>query len=248
MNEDFKNLDRIHPEVRQSVVEFCERLMKSIATGIKAIAIYGSATGPDYIVGRSNVNISVLVDRIDHEVLRSLLETVKWGLKKRIVPPLLLTEGYIKASLDVFPIEFAEMKDSAVIIYGDDFLASLEIAPEHMRLECESQLKGALLRTRQAYLEIGLAKKGAERVLHASLTSLIPVMKAMLRLKGLEPPRRKIEVVKLTAETFNINGSVFIEILQDRAGDEKIADKEAHFVLGRYTDQLEVLAEKIEQL
>jgi len=245
---DLKNLDRINSSITKVVVEYCERIISSVGAEVRSIAVYGSATGPDYIPKHSNINITVVVEEISHNTLRSLLETVRWGLKRKIVPPLLLTEDYILSSLDVFPIEFSEIKDTAVIVYGEDFFGSLKMDPGHLRLECESQLKAALLRTRQAYLELGLTKKGAERVLHTSLTSLIPVMRGLLRLKGIEPPRRKADVIMALGEAFGLDGSVFIAILQDKAGDEKIGDKEAHVVLGRYIEQLERLAEKSNQL
>ncbi len=243
---DLKNLDKLNLHARKAVGEYCTKVMDAIGEEVRSIAVYGSATGPDFIPKRSNINLAVVVKMINQHMLQALFDTVKWGLKQMIVPPLLLTEHYIRSSLDVFPIEFAEIKDTAVIVYGDDFFSQLEFDRQDMRLECESQLKGALLRTRQAYLEIGHARKGAERVLHASVTSLIPIMRAMLRLGGVEPPRAKIEVARAVGEHFKVDSSVFIEILKDRAGDEKIGDKEAHEVLGRYIDRVEALMRKVE--
>jgi hypothetical protein len=150
--------------------------------------------------------------------------------------------------LDVFPIEFVEIRDSQVLLMGNDHFSSLEVSHEHLRLECESQLKGAVLRTRQAYLEIGSRKKGAEAVLHASLTSLIPVFRAMLRLKGAEVPRRKLDVVTAMSEAFGIDPGPFVAVLHDKAGDEKIAGSEAQGILARYIMDIENLAVKVDQL
>jgi hypothetical protein len=243
-----KNLERLHASVRSAVETYCQRLLTALGSNIESISVYGSAAGPDFVPGKSNVNLVVVVGRLSQEAMASILDTVKWGQKKRIVPPLLLSSEYVRSSLDVFPIEFYEIKESQVVLSGEDLFTSVEVKPDHLRLECESQLKAALLRTRQAYLEVGMTKRGAESVLHASLTSLIPVFRAMLRLKGLEAPKRKIDVVNSLGEAFDVGTETFTAILRDKAGDEKIGGKEAHQVLGKYTADIEKLATMADQL
>jgi hypothetical protein len=244
----YENLDRLHESIRSDVSAYCDRLAAVLGANLKAISVYGSATGADFIAGKSDVNMVVVVDAIDEGVLTGLLETVKWGRKRRIVPPLLLTPRQIESSLDVFPIEFLEVRESHALLTGEDFFGALEAKPLELRLECESQLKAAALRTRQAYLEIGLTKRGAEAVLHASLTSLIPVMRAMLRLKGEAVPRRKLDALKAVGRVFGVDAARLEAILKDKAGDEKIGDRHAHEVLATYVGDIEKLAAAIDGL
>ncbi len=243
-----KNLERIHERARAHLDDYVAGLDTELGPGLKAVSVYGSATGPDFVPKRSNVNLVVVLDRLDEEVLTRLLDVVKWGMGRRIVPPLMLTPADIGASLDVFPIEFLEIRDSHVVIAGDDFFTSLEVRPADLRLECESQIKAAVLRTRQAYLEIGLRRKGAEEVLAASLTSLIPVFRGMLRLKGVTPPRDKAEAVASLGSAFGVETGTFLAILRDRAGDERIEGEEAHAVLARYIDEITRLAGRVDEL
>ena len=243
-----KNLEKLDQSIRSDVAAYCGKVLSVLGSAVKSISAFGSATGPDFIPGRSNVNLVIVVADLSPDVLTGMLEIVKWGAKKRIVPPLLLTPEYIATSLDVFPIEFEEIKTGQVLLLGDDHFSSIEVAPEHIRLECESQLKSAALRTRQAYLEVGLARKGAERVLHTSLTSMIPVLRAMLGLKGVEVPRRKLDVVKTVGEVFGIDAGPLVAVLKDKAGDEKIDGKAAGEVLSSYIGIIEDLAGKVDQL
>jgi len=245
---DYKNLERLHQSVRSDVVACCDKLAAVLGGNLKAISVYGSATGPDFIQGKSDVNLVVIVEKLGGSVLTSLLDTVKWGKKRRIVPPLLLTPEHIKTSLDVFPIEFLEIRESQALLTGEDFFGELEAKPLELRLECEFQLKAAALRTRQAYLEIGMTRRGAEEVLHASLTSLIPVMRAMLRLKGEAVPRMKVDVLKAVGRVFGVESGRLEAILKDKAGDEKIGGSEAHAVLAIYVDDIEKLAAAIDGL
>ena len=242
-----KNLDRIHEKARPHLDDYVAGLDTELGTDLRAVSVYGSATGPDFVPKKSNINLAVVLQRVDEEVLTRVLDVVKWGMGKRIVPPLMLTEEYIKASLDVFPIEFLEIRDSHVVIRGDDFFSSIEVADADLRLECESQLKAAVLRTRQAYLEIGWRKTGAEEVLATSLTSLIPVFRAMLRLKGVKPPRDKAEVVASLGSEFGVEEATFMAILRDKAGDERIEGEAAHAVLARYIDEITHLAGMVDE-
>ena len=243
-----KNCDKIHERARAHLEEYVAGLDTELGTALRAVSVYGSATGPDFVPKRSDVNLVVVVDRLDEEVLTRLLDVVKWGRGKRIVPPLMLTPADIEASLDVFPIEYLEIKDSHVVIFGDDYFSSIEVDPRNLRLECESQLKAAVLRTRQAYLEIGLKRKGAEEVLAASLTSLIPVMRGMLRLKGARPPRKKADVVASIGSAFGVETGTLLAILRDKAGDERIEGEKAHVVLARYIDEITHLAGRVDEL
>ena len=243
-----KNLDRIHERARAHLDDYVAGLDTELGAGLKAVSVYGSATGPDFVPKKSDINLVVVVDRLDEEVLTRLLDVVKWGAGRSIVPPLMLTPSDIEASLDVFPIEYLEIKESHVVIAGDDYFSSIEVDPGNLRLECESQLKAAVLRTRQAYLEIGLRRKGAEQVLAASLTSLIPVFRGMLRLKGVRPPRPKAEVIASLGEAFGVETATFLAILRDKAGDERIEGEEAHAVLARYIDEITHLAGRVDEL
>ena len=244
----YKNLERLHESIRSHVIAYCDKLTAVLGANLRAVSVYGSATGTDFIPGKSDVNLVVVVERIGDAVLTSLLDIVKWGRKKRIAAPLVLTPDYIASSLDVFPIEFLEIRESQALLMGEDFFGALEAKPLELRLECESQLKAAALRTRQAYLEIGTTKRGAEAVLHASLTSLIPVMRAMLRLKGEAVPRGKLDVLKAVGRVFDADSGRLESILKDKAGDERIDGRQAHEVLTGYIEDIEKLAGAIDGL
>ena len=243
-----KNLEKIHEKAKTHLDDYVAGLDTELGTNLKAVSVYGSATGPDFIPGKSNVNLAVVLENLDEKVLTRVLDVVRWGTAKRIVPPLMLTPDYIRASLDVFPIEFLEIRDSHVVVAGDDYFSALKAEPGNMRLECESQLKAAVLRTRQAYLEIGWRNKGAEEVITTSLTSLIPVFRAMLRLKGVEPPRSKAEVITSLGKTFGVETGTFMAVLRDRAGDESIDGEAEHAVLARYMDEVTSMEGRVDEI
>lgn len=240
---DLKNLERLPIEVKKRVQPYLEELLKLHQDNIISIFIYGSAASGDYIPGVSGINSAVVFKNLGFVQFKKSLHLVDKGIRRNIAAPLFLTEEYIRASTDTFPIEFLEMKENHIVIYGQDLLKDLEIDPSRIRFVCEEQLKGKLIRIRQAYLEIGLRKKGMEALIKESLDSLFPIFRGLLRLKGVTPPLKKIEVLRLLSESFEIDGQTFMAVLKDNKIDEKILGEEIESFLERYIEQIKKLAD-----
>ncbi len=122
------------------------------------------------------------------------------------------------------------------------------IQGEHVRLFCEQQVKGKLIRIRQAYLEVGLKRRGVEALLKESLGSLFPVFRALVRLKGMPVPADKAEVLKMLQGAFDVDLSALAEIWNDKRNDERIAGKDVRDVFAKYIQQLEALAQAVDRL
>jgi predicted nucleotidyltransferase len=242
------NLETLQDVVRKRVQSYVEEMLSIHQDKIISVALYGSAVGKDFSKKASDINIAIIFSEIGFSDLKKSQKLISKGLKRRIPSPLFLTKSYIESSSDVFPIEFLEMKENHITIYGDDILSGLEVSKENLRLECESQIKGKLIRIRQAYLEMAGKKKGIERLLKESLSSLIPVFKGLLRLKGITPPSGKEEVLIETAKNFSCGDSVFVKIFQDRQNDEKISGRDIEGFFEMYLDNLQILAERINEI
>jgi predicted nucleotidyltransferase len=246
--ENLKNLDKVPREVKTKVAPFVEQLLKIHSDNIISIFLYGSSTGRNYIPKSSDINMVVVFKELDFSRLRSSLKLVNKGINKKICAPLFLTQRHIQTSLDVFPIEFLEMQENNVLVYGEDLLANLNIEASNIRFICEQQIKGKLIRIRQAYLEVGLKKKGIEALLKESLASLIPVFRNLLRLRSKQPSQDKSEMLKQFCKEFALEKDVLLPIYRDTRNDEKIAGKDVEYFLERYIEQLQKLAVIVDQL
>ncbi|MFH1645874.1 MAG: hypothetical protein ABIB11_05580, partial [Candidatus Omnitrophota bacterium] len=213
-----------------------------------SIYVYGSAVSGDFVPGVSDINSVVVFKEMGFLELHKSLNLISKGIRKKISAPLFLTPEHIRDSADTFPIEFNEMKDSYLVLFGKDLLMELKIEPSHIRFVCEQQLKGKLIRIRQAFLEIGLRKRGMEALIKESFNSLFPVFRSMLRLKSIEPPVKKENIISSLAKTFGINGELFIALLKDKRNDEKIAGDKIERFMERYLREIQVLAEIADKL
>ena len=167
--EGLQNLEQLNKQIISPVSHYAENLIKIHKRNILSIAIYGSAVGEDFIFGVSDINMAVILDKLGFEDLKKSLLIVSRGLKYKISAPLFLTKDYVIASTDVFPIEFFQIKENNIVIFGEDIFGPLRIDGENLRLFCEQQIKGKLVRVRQAYLEIGLRQAGIKHILKDSL-------------------------------------------------------------------------------
>ena len=243
-----KNMDRLNAHVIKKIKPYMEEFVHIHGEAIISIFIYGSAASGDYVKGVSDINSAIVFKSIEASELKKSLQVVNKGIRHRINTPLFLTKEHIMTSLDTFPIEFIEMKENHVIVYGKDVLSDINIDSVNIRFICEQQIKGKLIRMRQAYLEIGLRKKGIESLIKESFTSLFPVFRGMLRLKGITPFKTKKENIKALGEVFGIDTAILFAILADTRNDGKISGRDLESALFQYIEQLEKIGDIADKL
>ncbi|MCK4307590.1 hypothetical protein KAW50_05120 [candidate division WOR-3 bacterium] len=246
--EELIDLEGLPEEVKKLIEPYAKNLIELLSDNLCSIAVFGSATGEDFIPKKSNVNLLVVLKEVELTHLKKCFKLVAQGRKKGIVAPLFLTRRHMETSSDVFPVEFLDMRDSHQVIYGEPVFEGLDIGTENLRLECEEQLKGKLIRLRQVYLEVGANPKAISAVAVESLTSLIPVFRGMLKLVGEEPPRVKRKVIDATSKRFGIEEWTLQKVIDMKAGKAKLEKKDIEDFYGRYIKEIEKLAIAADQI
>ena len=245
---ELKNIDQLPESAAKKVRSYLEKMIELLGNNLITAAVYGSAVTGDYSEKSSDINLILVCENVDLPTLKNSLKLIAKGIRERITAPLFFTRRYIDTSADVFPIEFLEIKENHLVLYGEDILAGITVDLKNLRHQCEEQVKGKLVRIRQAYLEIGLKKRGVEALLKRSLSSLMPVFKSVIRLRGESPPRRKKDILIKLAGLFSLDEEVFLFIHNDKLNDEKIAGEDAEGYLNRYLLQLEILADAVDKI
>jgi len=242
------NLERLPDEVKKRVGPYLQNLFAVHNENIVSVFVYGSATGKDFVPKRSDINLLIVFRQLQFGDLKKSLKIVSKGIEKKITAPLFLTRRHIETSADVFPIEFMELKENHILLYGEDIWGELEIDKRNIRLQCEEQIKGKLIRLRQAYLEVGLKKKGLEALIKESLYALLPIFRNMLRLKGKTPPVGKKDILIGLCAEFDLDADIFLAILKDKKDDEKIGSQEIEPAFERYLGEIHKLALAVDKL
>ena len=242
------NIKELPLSIQAPVAQFALKLLEILGDNVKTILIYGSGAGVNYNPGISNVNVAVIVDWLDFAVLKKTLVLVKWGRQHKIAPPLFLTKEYVLNSLDVFPIEFSEIKEQHKIIFGEDFFADLNIPLKDVQLLCEQQIKGKLLHLRQAYLDIGSNPALLKNFVSRAFSDLIPVFRRLIHLKGQVPCENKEDMLCQLAKIFSLNEEPLLAVTHDKNKKILISSRQVEVHFQNFLNQLENLSRQMDSL
>jgi predicted nucleotidyltransferase len=177
-----------------------------------SVIMYGSAVTHEYRPGDSDINMLIVLKNSEIGVLgRSFGVTRKWE-NRRVTVPFFMTSEYIESSLDTYPIEFIDMRSNYKVLFGEDVLARLDIKKEHLRLQCERELKGIALHLRREYVRTNGNSKVLRSLLTASVKTLLPVFKALLVLNDRPIPKLKSDIIMAIEELYDLGISVFTEL------------------------------------
>ena len=236
------NARRLPDDVQKIYAPYLAKMISLHQGNIACAFIYGSATGANYRRGISDINSGYILCQMRFDSLKKSLSCVAEGLKKKISAPLFLTEEYISSSKDVFPIEFLDIKENHVLLYGRNILDSLDISDEYVRLFCEQQVKGKILRILQGYLEQGSRHQKVEALMKESFHSLLPVFRSILRLQKSAPPVEKPQIIQELCARCQLEKDVFLTIHNHLPGKIRWKAQEVEIYFKKYLDQLVALA------
>jgi len=145
--------------------KFKEEMKKELGEALHSIILYGSASRADFVPKRSDVNVLVVLNKIDRTLLAKIGKLMKRYRGYRFATPVVVDKDYIERSLDVFPMEFQEIQRNHKIIYGENLISGLKIAKEALRLQLERELKQSLLWLRELLIEYPKINRGLTNAL-----------------------------------------------------------------------------------
>jgi predicted nucleotidyltransferase len=239
------NIRKLHPSVSPLVENYVNKLAGEYGDNLVSVSVYGSAEGMDFNPKKSDINVLIVLKKIE------LSDLKRYSAMKKIatnISPLVFTKEYIRSSQDVYPIEFLEMKDRYFTVYGEDVLAGLAIDKKYLRLECEQQLKGSLLKLRHGFLKFGQTNREIEKLLSGSINTIITIFNNLIRLKGENLQVEKEKTIDKTAKLYGFNGDVFLKVYSHKRGINKINHKDVEECFNRYLNELDVLINKVDAL
>lgn len=241
-------MPKIPKDPEQIFQEFTTDYKNLFGEDLIAIILYGSAARGEYIYKKSDINFLIVLSEQAIKSLRSALPLISKWKKKNVSTPLMLTPGYIQAALDSFPIEFLTMKQHYRIVYGEDVLAKIEIHPEHLRLQCEREMRGKLLSLREGFLNTNGKSEIIKRLIRLSLPAFSSIFSALLHLKEAEIPDLKRNIFMRTADIFNLDREVFKKILELQNKKSKLKKEQIYELMEQYIEQIAKLTDITDKL
>jgi predicted nucleotidyltransferase len=228
---------------------FIEDLKTAHGENLVSVILYGSAAAGDFSVKASDYNVLVALRQITPKDLREAQAPMREWKRLGHPLPVYFTVGELRDAADVFPIEFHQMEKARLVLYGIDPLVELKISDTFLRHQTEYELRSKLLQLRRLYIPASVSLEKLQGLMSESLTSFTSLFRAVLLLKGLNPPVTKHEIVRLTAKELMIDLTPLTRIFEIRERDVKpMNETEAHEVFASYLAQIERVIEFVDKL
>jgi predicted nucleotidyltransferase len=150
--------------------------------------LYGSAARGDFVQGRSDINVLMVLEDVSPGVLRSLASAFGAWRKAAQEPPLLLSRAEWLGAADAFPVEISDMRAAYRVLRGGDPLGELSVARTDLRRALEREFRGKLLRLRQGYVTLANDPAALSGVVAESVGTILVLYRALLTLLGRPVP------------------------------------------------------------
>jgi len=222
--------------------------IKVFGKDLVSLIVYGSAAGGFYVKGKSDINLLVVLTPEAVNSLEEVLPKVEFWRKRSVAVPWVMTKQFIAGSLDCYPIEFLNMQNSHIVIYGEDVLAPLKFKPEDLRLQIEKELKGKLILLRQGFLETEGNVKQLRQLIGRSIMAFISIFNALIYLKEASVPQKKRDTIKELAKLFTFDAELFLSCIDIKEGMDKFSAEELTGIFRRYLGEVENLCNIVDGL
>jgi predicted nucleotidyltransferase len=227
-------------------------LLKDLAAthgdNLASVVLYGSAAAGDHIELRSDYNLLIALKRIRPEDLRLAQPAMREWQRLGHPLPVYFTTEELSDAADVFPIEFHQMANARIVLYGQDPFEFIKFTDANLRHQTEYELRSKVIQLRRMYIPASVSTEKLVDLLSDSLSSFAALFRAVLILYGDEAPVAKPDVVRVLVRRFNLNGQPFEKIFAFRASDYvPPSEKEANEIFAAYMDQLQHVVELVDE-
>jgi len=233
-----------------------QKLLKTYVKEVKGVfgeqmegmLLYGSAVRGEFLPGRSNLNILLLVPSYDSVVLKQYSAVHRQWSKEQIVVPLFLTEEELRFSAAVFPLEFLEIQEQHRVLGGRDPFIGFHVKTDRLREAVVQGLMSHLLRLRQRYVEGSGGTEATTILLPLSITSTLPLLRGVQRLLGRPVLSHSDAMIKDVAEQLTLDLQGLLDVLLLKRGQISPGPHEIPRLFDRYLQAVTLLTRTVEQL
>jgi hypothetical protein len=163
--------------------------------------------------------------------------------------PVYFTVEELSDAADVFPIEFHQMANARIVLFGHDPFEYAKLSDANLRHQAEYELRSKLIQLRRQYIPASVSTERLSDLMTDSLSSFAALFRAVLMLFGAEAPVAKPDVVRATARLLKLDPAPFERVFDLRSnGNLLSSEKEANDLFAAYMFQIEQVVEAVDEL
>lgn len=147
--------------------KFVDELKKVLGENLISVILYGSAAKGEDIPEQSDINLIAILKEFSLLKIDSVEKIVLKAERKKNVKTVFWTEEELKNSVDVFPVEFLDIKENHRVLFGKDIFSGISVDTKNIRHQIEFELRSKMLRLRGEWLNL----KGSKPLLYDFLIS-----------------------------------------------------------------------------
>ncbi len=175
-------IDGLPEDTHKLLRSYVKDVTKTYGTELEGIILYGSAVRGEFLPGRSNLNLLLVLSSYDLAVLKKYDGVHKRWSKEQVVVPMFLTTDDLQSASVTFPLEYQDIHDSHRLLWGQDPFVGLKMDPRYLAAEVLQALRGNLLRLRQRLVEGRSTEEAMTILLALSITAVLPALRGVQRL------------------------------------------------------------------
>ena len=142
----------IKSAIKEALNGLVEDLTATHGDNLASIVLYGSAAAGDQIELRSDYNLLIALTRITPEDLRLAQPPMREWQRLGHPLPVYFTVEELSDAADVFPIEFHQMANARIVLYGRDPFEFVQLSDQNLRHQTEYELRSKLIQLRRLYI------------------------------------------------------------------------------------------------
>jgi hypothetical protein len=194
------------------------------------------------------VNTLLICDRADESLFQALERPLGPWLKAGHPAPLVFTHAEWRDAADVFAVEYEDIRAAHRVLAGSDPWDGLTIRPADVRRQVEHELRGKLVRLRQAYAAYARDPARLTAVFTASVSGFLTMLRATLRLTGKEAPAAADALVRAAAGAIGFPPAALDAFVMHAQGGERLRLAEGDPRAAAYLTALARTAEFVDRL
>ncbi len=210
------------------VLEFMESLKEKLGACLESFVIYGSAvTGELY--RKSDYNTLIVLSEIRADTLDKISKPVRKWIRSGNPVPLIFTAGSLTSSEDAFPMEFLDIKENSITLWGRNFFRNMKVPLENLRVETERELKSMVINLTRRYVAASGNSGEIKKIMSSTISPALSVFKSVLRLYKIKVPVKKRDAAAALPRSIKADMQVVDAILGLKDGRDRIKDAKAVF-------------------